>query len=290
MSSKTTDKTRHWSPACKLYLTSNQGPTWSDLELVECVDQLWLVFPEDELIVDFILLEDQNIESPTPQLQHKKYLQSQVAPQRLSLFVWKRDRFLKITARQHNHMKQSQSDRNEQNYGCSSLQMTLLFRLRHSSQSEIRSLRDTCARCWRANHSLFGSYYLRWTFSTETPRAPWVQEDCAAYKNWGWTTLCWSFLDCQSSCSCHAFSGFCRSPACWACSSSLDIRSFDRALSVQTPAVGKSVTEPARRGHSILAARKSAPLASRRCSLCCDNRWAWQCTTHSPFRSHLEWV
>ena len=62
-----------------------RGVSRGNSELVERVEQIGLVFAEDELEVDAVALVDVDVDSPEPQLETVEHLEAQKTPERLHL-------------------------------------------------------------------------------------------------------------------------------------------------------------------------------------------------------------
>ena len=67
------------------------GVSRGNSELVERVEQIGLVFAEDELEVDAVALVDVDVDSPEPQLETIEHLETQKTPERLHLDACERD-------------------------------------------------------------------------------------------------------------------------------------------------------------------------------------------------------
>ena len=71
------------------------GVTRRDSELIQRVEQIGLVFAEDELVVDTVALIHVDVDAPEPQLETVKHLETQKTPERFHLdaseWNWKLD-------------------------------------------------------------------------------------------------------------------------------------------------------------------------------------------------------
>ena len=56
-----------------------------DSELIQRVEQIGLVFAEDELVVDAVTLVHVDVDAPEPQLETVKHLETEKTPERLHL-------------------------------------------------------------------------------------------------------------------------------------------------------------------------------------------------------------